>query len=105
VNSMTGTISRATTIGVDTHKLSHVAVALSALGEWLGAITIPASDRGYQQRLEWARALGTPAAFGVEGSGSYGQGLVRYLRRHDQRAIEVARPDRRDRRQRGKDDR
>jgi transposase len=29
---------------------------------------------------------------------------VRYLRRHDQRVVEVARPDRRDRRQRGKDD-
>jgi transposase len=104
VNSMTASTAPAITIGVDTHKLAYVAVAPCALGEWLGATTIPASDRGYQQLLEWARALGTPAAFGVEGSGSYGQGPVRYLRRHDQRTIEVARPDRRDRRQRGKDD-
>jgi|HubBroStandDraft_6_1064221.scaffolds.fasta_scaffold06346_2 transposase len=104
MNSMTGTIARAITIGVDTHKHAHVAVALSGLGEWLGAITVPASDRGYRQLLEWARALGEPTGFGVEGSGSYGQGLVRYLRRHDQRVVEVSRPDRRDRRQRGKDD-
>jgi transposase len=101
---MTGTIAQAITIGVDTHKQTHVAVALSALGEWLGAITIPANNQGYGQLLEWARALGDPGAFGVEGSGSYGQGLVRYLRRYDQRVTEVARPDRRDRRQRGKDD-
>jgi transposase len=104
VNSMTARIARAITIGVDTHKHTHVAVALSALGEWLGAITIPASDHGYRQLLEWSRALGQPTAFGVEGSGSYGQGLARYLRRRDQRVIEVARPDRRDRRLRGKDD-
>ncbi len=42
--------------------------------------------------------------FGIEGSGSYGQGLVSYLRRHDQQVLEAGRPDRRDRRQRGKSD-
>jgi transposase len=46
----------------------------------------------------------TPWCFGVEGCGSYGQGLVSYLRRHDQRVVEAGRPDRRDRRERGKSD-
>jgi hypothetical protein len=39
--------------------------------------------------LEWACALGEPTGFGVEGSGSYGQGLVRYLRRHDHKSRPV----------------
>ena len=44
-------------------------------------------------------------AFGVVGCGSYGSGLARFLRRHDQRVAEVARPPRRsDRRLSGKSD-
>lgn len=92
------------TIGVDTHKHFHVAVALSAQGARLGELTVPADPGGYQQLLTWARSLGAPWCFGVEGCGSYGQGLVSCLRRHDQRVVEAGRPDRRDRRERGKSD-
>ena len=41
---------------------------------------------------------------GVEGTGAYGAGLTRYLRRHDITVIEVNRPDRQSRRTRGKSD-
>ena len=34
-------------IGVDTHKLTHAAAAINALGVRLGTMTIPASSRGY----------------------------------------------------------
>ena len=41
---------------------------------------------------------------GVEGTGSYGAALTRYLRRHDVSVVEVNRPDRAMRRRRGKTD-
>jgi transposase len=92
------------TIGVDTHKHIHVAVALSEHGQRLGDVTVAADRGGYEQLVTWARSFGEPWCFGVEGCGSYGQGLVGYLRRHDQRVVEAGRPDRRDRRERGKSD-
>ncbi|MBP0447320.1 hypothetical protein J8J14_21350 [Roseomonas sp. SSH11] len=66
-------------IGVDTHKLTHAAVAISALGARLGTMTIPANGCGYLALLGWARSLGSVRAFGVEGTGSYGAGLSRFL--------------------------
>jgi transposase len=91
-------------VGVDTHKFVHVAVALDARGRRLGALTVAADPGGYEQLLEWARGLGELDRFGVEGCGSYGQGLVSFLRRHGLRPVEAGRPDRRDRRNRGKSD-
>jgi transposase len=105
VKSMPDGLRRdAIVIGVDTHKHIHVAVALSRSGERLGDITVPADPGGYEQLLAWARSLGDPVRFGVEGCGSYGQGLVRFLRRHDLAVLEAGRPDRRDRRLKGKSD-
>ena len=45
-------------IGVDTHKPAQAAVAISALGARLDAMTIPAKDHGCQALLAWARSLG-----------------------------------------------
>jgi transposase len=91
-------------VGVDTHKHIHAAVALSALGVRLGATTVPASRAGYRRIAAWACSLGTVAAFGVEGTGSYGAGLARALREDGHRVLEVNRPDRSARRRNGKDD-
>ena len=93
-------------VGVDTHKDQHVAVALDGLG---GVIDQPrfvvANPDGYAELLDWARSLGNTHAFGVEGCGSYGSGLTKFLRRHDQTVREVARPPRRgERRMSGKSD-
>jgi transposase len=92
------------TIGVDTHKDLHVAAARDQLGRRLGATMAPATGAGYAQLLAWAHALGEPVAWGVEGTGSYGAGLARFLIAHGQRVWEVNRPDRQARRQRGKSD-
>ena len=54
--------------------------------------------------MAWARSLGEPVAWGVEGTGSYGAGLARFLAAHSQRVLEVNRPDRAARRRRGKSD-
>jgi transposase len=90
------------TIGVDTHKEVHVAVALDALGGQLDGREIPTTTAGYRRLLSWAQELGVPA-FAIEGTGSYGAGLVRFLRRADVAVFECERPRRQERR-RGKND-
>jgi transposase len=91
-------------IGVDTHKLTHAAVAISALGARLGTMTIPANSRGYLALLGWARSLDLVRAFGVEGTGSYGAGLSRFLGELGYPVLEVNQPSRQFRHLKGKDD-
>src|SRR3712207_458610 len=91
-------------IGVDTHKHVHAAVAIDALGTRLGTVTVPAGGEGYRTLETWARSLGPVWAFGVEGTGSYGAGLSRFLRERGHAVLEVNRPDRRLRREKGKSD-
>jgi transposase len=89
-------------IGVDTHKDVHVAVALDPLGVQLDSLEIATTAAGYRSLLFWAQELGTPA-FAVEGTGSYGAGLVRFLERAGVSVYECERPRRQERR-RGKSD-
>lgn len=91
------------TVGVDTHEDVHVAVAVDQLGRWLGEISIPTTRRGYARLIEWASDLGVVDKFGVEGTGSWGAGLSRWLRAQGLAVIEVDRPDRKTRRH-GKSD-
>jgi transposase len=89
-------------IGVDTHKEVHVAVALDRLGAQLDSQEIATTPAGYRRLLSWAQELGVPA-FAIEGTGSYGAGLVRYLERAGLSVYECERPRRQERR-RGKND-
>jgi transposase len=96
-------------VGVDTHKDEHAAVLLDGHGGKLGELTLPATPAGYAQLLSLASNYVGPngrlVAFGVEGTGSYGAGVARYLRRHGQRVHEVNRPPRKgERRLSGKSD-
>lgn len=91
-------------VGVDTHKHVHAAVALSGLGARLGAIAVPAGLQGYKQLEAWACSFGSVHAFGIEGTGSYGAGLSRALTARGHTVIEVNRPDRQLRHQKGKSD-
>ena len=92
-------------VGVDTHKEEHVAVALDGLGGHLDQISVSATRDGYARLLAWASGLGTINAFGVEGCGSYGSGLYRFLRRAGYSVTEVNRPARKgERRLSGKND-
>ncbi len=96
-------------VGVDTHKNEHAVVVLDGLGGRLTELFVPATLAGYARLLEVARTHVGPhgrlIAFGVEGTGSYGVGLARFLRRHGQRVDEVPRPPRKgERRLSGKSD-
>ena len=89
-------------IGVDTHKRTHLAVALDRLGRQVGRCEIEATSAGYLELVRFAQSFGEPA-FAVEGAGSYGAGLVRLLRARGLLVYEVERP-RRSERRRGKND-
>jgi transposase len=54
--------------------------------------------------LAWMRSLGPVQRIGVECTGSYGAGLLRYLQQAKVEVLEVTAPDKTDRRKRGKDD-
>jgi transposase len=92
------------TIGVDTHLDVHIAHAKDQLGRRLDTVSIPTTPAGYRDLLAWARGLGEVEAFGIEGTGSYGAALARFLRANHQQVFEVNRPDRQARRRRGKSD-
>ena len=79
-------------IGIDTHKEAHAAVAINGLGSRLSAMTLPASHRGYQELEAWALSLGHVRSFGIEGTGSYGAGLSRFLQERGHNVIEVNHP-------------
>jgi transposase len=95
---------REVTGGIDTHGKTHHAAVLDQAGRVLGDQEFPASAAGYQQLLTWLRRFGRVVKVGVEGTGTYGAGLARYLSSHDLALVEVDRPDRRARRAKGKSD-
>jgi transposase len=90
--------------GVDTHRDTHHAAALDQVGRLLGTREFSAEPAGHQQLLAWLESFGTVTRIGVEGTGCYGAGLTRFLRRRRLQVVEVNRPDRRTRRLRGKSD-
>ena len=101
---MSNTIPVDVVVGVDTHKDVHAAVAISATGFHLAATTVPVSSKGYQALEAWATSIGPVQAFGIEGTGSYGAGLSRFLHQRGHTVLEVNRPNRQLRHQKGKSD-
>jgi transposase len=96
--------TRAITGGVDTHADVHVAAALDSVGGLLGVEEFPVSPAGYARLLGWLGGFGTVCLVGIEGTGSYGAGLARYITAAGIRVVEVDRSDRQDRRRQGKSD-
>jgi transposase len=90
--------------GVDTHADNHMAAAVDHNGGLLGIESFPADQTGFEGLLAWLVGFGPVIEIGVEGTGSWGVGLTRFL--HDQEivVIEVDRPNRQKRRKEGKSD-
>jgi transposase len=95
---------REVTGGVDTHADEHVAAVVDETGRILGTRSFPATGAGYRQLLRWLRGHGKVVRVGIEGTGSYGAGLSRFLSSEDLEIVEVNRPNRQTRRRRGKSD-
>jgi transposase len=90
--------------GIDTHSQTHHAAVQLMNGARIADAQFPVTTEGYARLLAWMRSFGRLHAAGVEGTGSYGAGLARYLREQGVDVIEVNRPDRRQRRAKGKSD-
>ena len=92
-------------VGVDPHRDSHaLAVVHVVSGAVVFESVIDANSDGYAQALNLVdeRAPGR-RVFAIEGTGSYGAGLTRFLTREGERVLEVSRL-RRERRSGGKTD-
>ena len=90
--------------GVDTHADNHVAAAIDDNGGLLGIESFPADEVGYEGLLGWLVGFGPVTRIGVEGTGSWGVGLTRFLMGQDIIVVEVDRPNRQTRRKVGKSD-
>jgi transposase len=95
---------RRITGGVDTHADTHHAAVVLMNGRRLADRQFPATAAGYEALLEWMLSFGRLHAVGVEGTGSYGAALARHLAAERVKVVEVNRPDRRQRRAKGKSD-
>src|SRR5215218_8203289 len=90
--------------GVDAHADAHHAAALDRRGALLATASVPTTTPGYAQLLDWLRAFGQVDVIAVESTGAYAAALVRYLREHGVRVVEVNQPHPHTRRRRGKSD-
>ena len=90
--------------GVDTHRDVHMAAVVDTAGRVLGTAPFGANAAGYRQLKDWLASYGPLVRVGVEGTGSYGAGLTRYLMASNIVVVEVNRPNRQVRRLRGKTD-
>jgi transposase len=82
-------------IGVDTHRDTLTAAAVTAVGGLLGQLTVVADAAGYQALVDFAhRHVAGRRCFAIEGAGSYGAGLARMLAEHGEWVVEVDRPKR-----------
>ncbi len=92
-------------VGVDPHRDSHaLAVVEVVSGVVVFEATVEANSDGYARALELVNEHGPACrAFAIEGTGSFGAGLTRFLTCHGERVLEVGRL-RRERRSGGKSD-
>ena len=90
--------------GVDTHADTHVAAAVDHNGGLLGVESFSADRAGYESLLGWMVGFGPIIRIGVEGTGSWGVGLARFLADQEIVVVEVDRPNRQKRRKQGKSD-
>jgi transposase len=95
---------RELTGGVDTHGDIHVAAVIDSTARILATGSFEAAPAGYKKLLGWMRRHGQVTKVGVEGTGSFGAGLARYLAGEGVTVVEVNRPDRQRRRRQGKSD-
>lgn len=65
--------------GVDTHKDLHVAAVVDEGDQVLGSRCFATTRQGYRQMLAWMRSFGALQRIGIESTGSYGAGLLRFM--------------------------
>lgn len=90
--------------GVDTHQDLHAGAVIDLNGQVVSTRQFPTTRHGYLGLIAWMRSCGSLQRVGVECTGSYGAGLVRYFAKEGIPVYEVTQPDKALRRAKGKDD-
>lgn len=75
-------------IGVDSHKDSLYAAAVSAVGKPVSVIEVPNDDHGHGLALAWADGLEGEAPWAVEGSATFGRVFAGRLAREGRTVFE-----------------
>ncbi len=77
-------------LGIDPHKKSHTAVAVDAVtGELLAELTVPATKRGHERLLAWARSLSPERSFALEDCRHVSGRLERFLIERGESCVRV----------------
>jgi len=81
-------------VGVDTHAQTHALALVDAVSQrTTRTVTITANRRGYRQALRVAcRHAPGRRCWALEGTGSYGNGLARFLTERGEQVLEIERP-------------
>ena len=66
-------------VGIDSHKRTLAVAVVDELGKLRAAREFSNDPRSHKRLLQWAKAFDDDVVIGIEGAGSYGAGLVRYL--------------------------
>ncbi|HWM62939.1 MAG TPA: IS110 family transposase [Solirubrobacterales bacterium] len=79
------------TIGIDPHKRTHTAVAVSGVGQLLDELTIAAEDAGQRELLDWAHAFEGPEKirFALEDCRHVNGRLERFLLQSGEQVLRV----------------
>jgi len=92
-------------IGVDTHRDAHaLALVRCRDGVLVAEEELAANRAGYRAALRLGKRSGARRLWALEGTGSYGAGLARFLAERGERVCEVERPAREGSRRRLKSD-
>jgi transposase len=90
--------------GIDTHADTHHVAVIDGNGRRLGDVQVRADAAGYRAAVRFLSRWPGLVAVGIECTGSYGAGVARQVRRASFEIVEVNRPNRFDRRVKGKTD-
>jgi transposase len=90
--------------GIDTHADTHHVAVIDAHGRAVDDVRVEATAGGYRRVLRFLSRWAGVVLVGVECTGSYGAGITRVLTEAGYDVREVNRPNRFDRRARGKTD-
>ncbi len=91
-------------VGIDTHADTHHVAVVTEYGKPLGDREFPTTSAGYREVLGFVTGFGEVLQVGMEGTGTYGAALTKVLQGEEILVIEVNRPDRQQRRLKGKTD-
>lgn len=81
-------------VGVDTHKKTHVLFAIDVHGQTRGSRTVVNSPEGWATAVRWGREQSDTRLWGIENSGSLGQGFAQFLLAQGERDVREISPQR-----------